>query len=270
MESVVSALVTFFFPLYFMYLPISFLPSTLLQIFRTKNITAFTSFSEFKEVWFAVFWAWYGAANMAPLLRTHARGVILDVGPGAGNWLSLFTEVVRDGKVRKIYGVEPNQEHHMALNRRVKEAGLEGVYEVLGAKAADLRSMKGIGENDLGISKGSVDTIVTLQVLCSVPQPRLLIHDLYEYLKPGGHWIVYEHVKTRFRGQLVEYWQNLLNLVWPHLFNGCNITRDTIGWITREGQWKHIQVGDRIGATNREFEAVPGIQGFFVKSETAD
>lgn len=191
---------------------------------------------------------------------------MLDVGPGAGNWLSLFSEVVRETKVRKIYGVEPNRGHHAALRRRVREAGLEGVYEVLDAKAADLSSMKGIGAGGRGLGPGSVDTICTLQVLCSVPEPEVLIHELESYLKPGGRWIVYEHVKTRFRGHFVEYWQNLLNLVWPQAFNGCNINRDTIGWITREAEWKEINVGDRIGAENRRWEAVPGVQGVLIKA----
>jgi len=126
--------------------------------------------------------------------------------------------------------------------------------------------MPGIGPNNQGLGPESVDTICTLQVLCSVPQPQILIHELESYLKPGGSWIVYEHVKTRFRGDIVEYWQDFLNLVWPQVFNGCNINRDTVGWITKAAEWKEVRVGDRLGAENRRWEAVPGIQGFFVKA----
>jgi SAM-dependent methyltransferase len=264
---------TFLQPLYFISLCLSFLPRTLLKILQTRQTTALTSWSAFKELWFATFWSWYGPQSasggvndVSPLLRKHCRGIVLDVGPGAGNWLSLFTEVVRSGTVSKIYGVEPNPGHHEALRRRVKEAGLEGIYEVLDAKAGDLRTMKGIGQEGTGLGAESVDTVCTLQVLCSVPQPEVLIHELASYLKPGGSWIVYEHVKTKFKGEIIEYWQELLNLVWPQVFNGCNVNRDTIRWITREASWKEVKVGDRIGAENRRWEAVPGIQGYFIKA----
>lgn len=260
-------------PLYFLYLSLSFLPQTFQTIISSRDFTPLASWSAFKDLWFSIFWSWFGPQSaengikdVTPLIRDHCRGVVLDVGPGAGNWLNLFSEVVQQGKVTRIYGVEPNWGHHVALQRRVKEAGLEGVYQVLEAKAGDLRTMKGIGASGQGLGPESVDTICTLQVLCSVPQPEVLIHELESYLRSGGRWIVYEHVKTRFRGYLVEYWQNLLNLVWPQCFNGCNIDRDTIEWITREAEWKEIKVGDRIGAENRQWEAVPGIQGWFIKA----
>ena len=264
---------TFLQPLLFISWSLAFLPATFLAIFRSRNFSRLLSWSSFKDLWFSIFWAWFGPQSaengikdVSPLLRDHCRGVVLDIGPGAGNWLSLFSEVVQQGKVTRIYGVEPNREHHEALRRRVKEAGLDGVYQVLEAKAGDLRTMKGIGPNGQGLGPESVDTICTLQVLCSVPQPEVLIHELESYLKSGGRWIVYEHVKTRFRGYLVEYWQNILNIVWPQCFNGCNLNRDTVSWITREAEWTEIKIGDRIGAENRRYEAVPGIQGYFVKA----
>jgi hypothetical protein len=36
--------------------------------------------------------------------------------------------------------------------------------------------------------------------LCSIPEPRRNMAQLYGYLKPGGRWYVYEHVKC-FREQ---------------------------------------------------------------------
>ena len=37
---------------------------------------------------------------------------------------------------------------------------------------------------------------MSVQVLCSVPQPEALAKSLYRVLKPGGQMIVYEHVKS--------------------------------------------------------------------------
>jgi SAM-dependent methyltransferase len=57
------------------------------------------------------------------------------------------------------------------------------------------------------VQRGSVDTIVTVQCLCSIPGPERVIRDLYPLLKPGGRWIVYEHVRTKFQGEFVGVWQ---------------------------------------------------------------
>jgi hypothetical protein len=107
---------------------------------------------------------------------------VLDVGPGAGNWAHLYpnpnlkaekraragADAGRGGAgaVTKIYGVEPNLEHHASLRRKVREAGLEGVYEIVGAGAEEL------GELRLGIGKESVDTLVTKQCCAACRRRR--------------------------------------------------------------------------------------------------
>lgn len=46
---------------------------------------------------------------------------------------------------------------------------------------------------------------MTIQCLCSVPEPRAMIADLYTYLKPGGKWYAYEHVVTHQNVFLTRY-----------------------------------------------------------------
>ena len=58
------------------------------------------------------------------------------------------------------------------------------------------------------MQKESIDTIITVQCLCSIPTPELIIKDLFPLLKPGGQWLVYEHVKTKYQGDFVGYWQS--------------------------------------------------------------
>jgi hypothetical protein len=41
-----------------------------------------------------------------------------------------------------------------------------------------------------------------------VPAPERLVRELYGYLKPGGVWIVYEHVKTKETGW-IEWYQGM-------------------------------------------------------------
>lgn len=177
---------------------------TLLLNFQFKTLL---SPEAFKEVWFAKFWNFFGPLSRAnggpkvmPLLQNNASGVCLDIGPGSGQWLYLFARA-ENPSITKIYGVEPNRDLHKSLRENAIKAGLGDIYEIIGCGAEELNS-KG------GIEMGSIDTIITVQCLCSIPTPQLIIRELYPLLKPGGTWLVYEHIRTKYTGHFVEYWQS--------------------------------------------------------------
>ena len=184
---------------------IATIPFTLL-ISPLTNPSALTSYDEFKHAWFKHFWWWFGPASkplfsstVRPILA-QAYGTVLDIGPASGVWISDFGEMVKQnpGKITKIYGVEPNINFHDQLKANAKAAGLEDIYEPVAAYAQDLEKS--------GIKKGNVDTIITVHVLCSVgSQQAEIIKSLYEYLKPGGQWLVYEHVVSS--NAPVKMWQ---------------------------------------------------------------
>ena len=226
-------LATLWEPWYLMLVTLTFVPQTLGRVVvahRPGRLATLTSWRAFQDAWFADVWAVLGpqfAAGSAPVVRdllARARGVVLDIGPGAGNWVHLYPNPKGEdgggtgggrgeggegaGAVTKIYGVEPNGQQHASLRRKVREAGLEGVYEIVGAGAEELG---GLG---LGIGHGTVDTVVTKQVLCSVPAPERLVRELYGYLRPGGVWIMYEHVKTKERGW-VRWYQGMFSCLPP-------------------------------------------------------
>jgi SAM-dependent methyltransferase len=193
-------------PWYLMLITLTFIPQTLLKIFCQGQFGTLVSWHAFRDAWFANTWAVLGpqlaegSARVVKELQSRSRGVVLDIGPGAGDWVHLYSNPAKGGGgVTKIYGVEPNLDQHASLRRKVREAGLEGVYEIVGAGAEEL------GRLGLGIGKGGVDTVVTKQVLCSAPGPERLVRELYGYLKPGGVWIMYEHVKTKERGWVNWY-----------------------------------------------------------------
>lgn len=132
-------------------------------------------------------------------------GVVLDIGPGLGYWVDLYarTDVPlnnehstlhkREGKgkgITKVYGVEPNAQSHSGLRKRANAAGLEGVYEILSVGIEDIAK-------ETVVEKGSVDAIVSLLCLCSIPEPEKNIKELHSYLKPGGRWYLYEHVAIK-------------------------------------------------------------------------
>ena len=180
---------------------------TVFQLATSFQFSTFLSIDDFKDEWFARFWGFFGAKSremaapaVMPLLENHARGVCLDIGPGSGMWLHLFARA-NNPDITKIYGVEPNVGLHGDLRANAAKAGLEGIYEVIGCGAEELQT-KG------GLQKESIDTIITVHCLCSIPTPELIIRELYPLLKPGGQWLVFEHIKTHYQSDFVGYWQS--------------------------------------------------------------
>ncbi|KAK0264366.1 hypothetical protein B0A54_06335 [Friedmanniomyces endolithicus] len=235
---------------------------TLLALLSTLNLTPLLSPSAFKDAWFARFWAFFGplsrefaAPSVMPLLQNSARGVCLDIGPGSGQWLYLFARA-NNSEITKIYGVEPNVGMHAELRVNAVKAGLGDVYEVIGCGAQELGTRGGIG-------RGSVDTIITVQCLCSIPTPERIIKELYPLLKPGGKWLVYEHVRTKYQGDFVAHWQRAINTVWPHFFNGCDITRPTDEWLLQAGEWEEVNL--RPGKGEGKYDTVPHTIGTLTK-----
>lgn len=75
------------------------------------------------------------------------------------------------------------------------------MYEIIGCGAEELQTKA-------GFKKESVDTIITVQCLCSIPTPQIIIKELYPLLKSGGEWLVFEHIKTPYQGDFVGTWQS--------------------------------------------------------------
>lgn len=246
-------------PWYMMYLTLTLLPSTVRDIIHHGETNKPLDWSAFKNAWFAAVWAIFGpmfaegGSSVVGPLMAKAKGVVLDIGPGAGDWVHLF-KAEKEGKtgITKIYGVEPNTALHARLREKVKVAGLEDVYEIVAIGAQDL------GTSGLSIERESIDTVVTVQSICSVSQPKVLVKELYEYLKPGGTWIMWEHVRTHETGW-IRWYQALVNLFWPHFFHGCSLTRSTDEMIMHVGDWEHVEM-NMPGGQNR-YMPCPGMLG---------
>lgn len=95
-------------------------------------------------------------------------------------------------KIDKIYGIEPCLDLHTELHRNIRAAGLSDIYTVVGCGVEDMGKLL-----EYGISPESVDTILTVKVLCSVPSPEKTMAFLYQLLVPGGQWLVFEHTQNR-------------------------------------------------------------------------
>jgi len=246
-------------PLYLILISLSYLPGTIISLLASLQFRVLLTPSLLKDAWFARFWAVVGTEirkNCTPRIQpliAQAHGVVLDIGPGNGEWLACFDK----SKVSKIYGVEPNRDHHKRLRERVREAGLEEIYVVVPVGVEDLGTFKGV---ELG--KGEVDSVVTVFCLCSVPQPKRMIGELYGYLKQGGNWIVHEHVVT-VEGGVTAWFQAFVDLFWPHFIGGCSITRDTVRWLKEVGSWSKVDLMHPDDET--DYNLLPHIMGVLTK-----
>ncbi|KAF7555395.1 hypothetical protein G7Z17_g2255 [Cylindrodendrum hubeiense] len=206
--------------------------STALKLLTSGDFRTLTSWPAFHGTWFANFWA-----HIAPGVKANAEmrvlallegrvreghiyeevvgqpveGIVLEIGAGSGMWVDVFATIAERTKrsgssappLSKIYGVEPNAQSAAALQQRVKESGLDGTYEVVPVGIEDLNNPTAWGTH---IEPGTVDCIVTVQCLCSIPEPEKNVRLLYNYLKKGGRWYVYEHVRAEY-GTVVPYFQ---------------------------------------------------------------
>ena len=158
-------------------------------------------------------------------LYAKASGTVLEVGPGMGANMSYYTS-----KVTRIILVEPNADMHPALRKKANKAGYwesDGSLLLLGCGGgiSDERAL-----NLAGVGLHSVDTIITINVLCGIPSPAEAIEMYRRLLKPGGLLIFYEHVRSeeQFSADCQTFYTRT---IWPSLFDGCCLDRPIGAWI---------------------------------------
>ncbi|WAO89758.1 Hypothetical protein NCS54_00715900 [Fusarium falciforme] len=282
-------------PYLFMSISFRFLPGTILDLLRAGDFRTLLSPSAFKEAWFGNTWAFVGPQvkvnaekRVIPLLegRVHngevvqdvvnppIDGLVLEIGAGSGMWADVFAKVGggvggHDEQLRhrkggngltRVYGIEPNPQSAAALRRRVKEVGLEGVYEVV---PVGIESINDPTAWDGRIEPGTVDCIVTILCLCSIPEPEKNIKLLYESLKKGGRWYAYEHVQVEQGGFLLRAYQWLTNIVWSQVMGSCRMCRATGKTLREAGPWEKIDLAPPVGEPR--FELLPHVLGTLTK-----
>ena len=77
----------------------------------------------------------------------------------------------------------------------------------------------------LPFADGSVDTIVSTFVLCTVDAPDLALREIARVLRPGGQLLFIEHVRSD--SPSLAYWQDRLARPWRRFAQGCRCNRAT-------------------------------------------
>ncbi|SPO07468.1 uncharacterized protein DNG_10162 [Cephalotrichum gorgonifer] len=252
-------------PLLFLYTSLSYLPATLLT---PRDSTS----PSFRESWFLRFWTSVSPSiragsspRVAALLQGRASkgavtddevhpplsGTVLEIGAGTGVWAQMLAS---QPSVARVYGIEPNGASVRALEKAVKKANVDGKYVIVPA---------GIEDAGRWVERGSLDCVVTILCMCSVPEPEAIAREVYGYLKPGGRWYVYEHVRADGAGWWVKRYQAFLNLFWPTMIGGCDLTRTTMETLQKAGIWAKVDVARCVDEPWHH--AIPHIYGILTK-----
>lgn len=115
---------------------------------------------------------------------------VLEIGPGTGVNMRHYRAVL-DGEpgaeLASLTLAEPNEFMHKDLEAAAHEAGFNG----------DTLRITNESATALAAEDGSYDVVVSTLVLCSVPDPKLAIDEIWRVLAPGGRFVYLEHVCVR-------------------------------------------------------------------------
>lgn len=186
-------------------------------------------------------------------LITHAYGNILEVGPGAGHTIAYYDH----DKVTKIVGIEPFEAIHHHTRAAIERAKLTDKYTLVAASIEDTNILA-----NHAVLPGSMDTIVCVQVLCSIPNPKQVIAEMYKLLKPGGQLLIFEHIKSK--DMITRCLQGMWTHGGWHTLTGCNLDRPSGDWLRQAGEWSSFELNP--GPEETKADLLPHAIGRLVKA----
>jgi ubiquinone/menaquinone biosynthesis C-methylase UbiE len=123
---------------------------------------------------------------------SQATGVVLEIGVGTGRNLEYYPEGI------ELTGIDLSPQMIAVALDRARTLGCRANLRVGDAQA-------------LQVADESVDTVVCTLALCSISDDRRAIREVKRVLKPGGRFILMEHVASPIR--LVKVFQQVLDWI---------------------------------------------------------
>jgi ubiquinone/menaquinone biosynthesis C-methylase UbiE len=181
--------------------------------------------SEHSTTWARIFARVYDAsvwvgerAGMRALRQEvvgRARGCTLEIGGGTGLNLAYYPDEVDD-----LVLVEPDAAMRSRLEKRLSRSGRR-------ARLVDAPAER------LPCPDGSVDTVVSTLVLCTVDAPDVALQEIARVLRPDGQLLFVEHVRSE--SPVLARWQDRLVTPWRRFARGCRCNRATAQLILASG-----------------------------------
>lgn len=140
-------------------------------------------------------------------LLSSARGRTLEIGGGTGLNLPLYPDDLDD-----LVLAEPDAAMRSRLEKRLSRDDRR-------ARLVDAPAER------LPFPDGSVDTVVSTLVLCTVDAPDAALHEIVRVLRPGGQLLFLEHVRSE--SPALARWQDRLAGPWRRFARGCRCNRAT-------------------------------------------
>jgi SAM-dependent methyltransferase len=174
-----------------------------------------------------------------------ARGRTVELGSGTGLNLRHFPD-----DLEELILTEPEAAMRARLSRCVGGSGRRA--RVLDASA-----------ERLPFADGTVDTVVSTFVLCTVDSPEQALREILRVLRPGGRLLFLEHVRSE--SPRLAWWQDRLVDPWRRFAEGCRCNRATVELIRASG----LEVGDVRQASWRAMPPIlrPLLVGVATKSD---
>jgi SAM-dependent methyltransferase len=173
-----------------------------------------------------------GVSSLRTELLGSARGRTVDIGSGTGLNLQHYPD-----DLDELVLAEPDLPMRARLERRLQRTGRA-------ARVIDAPAER------LPFPDGSVDTVVSTFVLCTVDSPEVALREIARVLRPGGQLLFIEHVRSdspRLAG-----WQDRLARPWCRFARGCRCNRDTARLIESSGL-------ELVAIDERSWRAMPPI-----------
>ena len=136
-------------------------------------------------------------------------GEIIEVGAGTGVNFKFY------GDKAHVTAIEPSLP---MLKKAEQKVSAETNVKFLNFGVCD-------AELNNHIQPHSIDYVVSMLVLCTIPDPEKALEQFRNWLKPDGKLIILEHIHAEHpRNQKI---QNVINPAWRAFAEGCNLNRNT-------------------------------------------
>lgn len=142
-------------------------------------------------------------------------GRVIELGAGDGRNFKLYPP-----EVTEVLAVEPEP----YLREHAEQAAREAPVPVT--------VVAGVADR-LPAEDASFDAGVASLVLCTVPDQDGALSELRRVIKPGGELHFFEHVHSNDPRQ--ARFEDVMDLVWPHIAGGCHPNRETQTAIEQAG-----------------------------------